>query len=123
MPHDILLKAKLAAIREQRWSQADARVVLELLERSGDSIPVFARANDLSAQRLYWWRSRLVEEPKRNDVELEQLSFAPVVVTGLGQQSPAMRLRLGELELEVIEPSRIEPTWLARLLVSFEEGR
>ena len=123
MAHDNLLKAKLAALREQRWSEADARVVLEQLERSGESIPVFARANDLSAQRLYWWRNRLVEEPKCDEVKLEQLSFAPVVVTGLGQQSPAMRVRIGELELEVVEPSRIEPTWLARLLASLEEGR
>ena len=117
------LEAKLAEVRDRRWSEGDARVVLELLDRSGDSVPAFARTHGLNAQRLYWWRSRLSEQQERDEVGLEQLSFAPVVVTGVGRESPAMLLRLGALELEVVEPSRVDPTWLARLLTSLEEGR
>lgn len=114
-------EAELAQLRERRWSEADARVVLAQLERSGDSVLAFARAQGLTAQRIYWWRSRLSDEGRdtasRDEAEFDQLSFAPVVVTSLGR-SAAVVLRLGELEIEVIDPRKVEPTWLAQVLAT-----
>jgi transposase-like protein len=120
MAYEDSVDEKLAEIRDRRWSETEARVVFELLERSGDSISAFARAHDLSSTRLYWWRNRLSTEQERDEDEdeLEQLSFAPVVVTGLG-----LVVRIGELDLEVLDPSGVDPAWLARLLTSLEERR
>ncbi len=115
-----LVGAKIAQLRERRWSEADARVVLAELERSGDSVSAFARAHGLSAQRLFWWRSRLSDEA-RDEVALEQLSFAPVVVTGLGR-APAVVLRVGELEIDIHEPLKVEPAWLAQVLAATKRG-
>ena len=115
------LETNLALLREQRWSEVDARVVLAQFERSGDSVLAFARAHGLNAQRIYWWRSRLSErvpdDVRQDETELDELSFAPVVVTGLGQ-TKAVVLRLGELEIEVVEPQKVEPIWLAQVLAA-----
>jgi hypothetical protein len=42
-----------------RWSEADAREVLDALERSGEPVAAFAAARGLDAQRVYVWRRRL----------------------------------------------------------------
>jgi transposase-like protein len=42
-----------------RWSEEEAREVLEALERSGQSVGAFAADHDLDPQRLYCWRRRL----------------------------------------------------------------
>lgn len=115
-----LVEAKLTQLREGQWSEADARFVLAALDRSADSVSAFARTHDLNPKRIYWWRARLSDQCQR-DGELEQLSFAPVVVTGLGQR-PAVIVRIGELEIEVVEPHKVEPTWLAQLLAAVKGG-
>ena len=115
------MEAKLARLREDRWSEADARLVLTAVERSGDSVLAFARAHDLNAQRIYWWRSRLSDEG-RDEAMPEQISFAPVVVTGLGR-TPAVVIRIGELEIELFEPQKVEPTWLAQVLAVAKGGQ
>jgi hypothetical protein len=43
------------------------------------------------------------------------------VVTGLGR-TPAVIVRIREFELEVLEPQRVEPTWLAQLLAAVTGG-
>lgn len=116
MANKTLVGTKLTRLREARWSEADARIVLAALERSGDTVLGFARAHDLNAQRIYWWRSRLSGEVQSEDPP-DQLSFAPVVVTGLGR-TPAVVIRLGELEVEVLEPHGVDPTWLAQVLAA-----
>jgi transposase-like protein len=115
-----LVEAKLAQLREGQWSEADARVVLAAVERSGASVLAFARAHDLSAKRIYSWRARLSDRSQR-DGELEQLSFAPVVVTGLGR-TPAVVVRIGDIEIDVLEPENVEPTWLAQVLAAAKRG-
>jgi transposase-like protein len=115
------VEAKLAQLREGQWSETDARLVLAELERSGDTVSAFARAHGLSAKRIYSWRTRLADKT-RNEVAVDRMSFAPVVVTGLGR-TPALILRRGELEIEVVEPQEVEPAWLAQLLVAAERGQ
>jgi transposase-like protein len=114
MANKDLVNAKLASLREGQWSEADARVVLAALERSADTVMAFARTHGLSAKKIYSWRTRLSDQNHR-DGEREHLSFTPVVVTGLGRP-PAVIVRIGEFELEVVDPQRVEPTWLGQLL-------
>ena len=96
-----------------KWSEADARRIMAAHERSGLSIHAFARTHELPAHKLYWWRKHLEELGDAPPA----LSFAPVVVTGLGR-GPALTVRLGALELDVHEPSKVEPTWLAQICVA-----
>ena len=73
---------------------ADARIVLDTIERRQDTIHAFARRHGLPAHRLYWWRERLVGGIEADPGAVEHLSFAPVVVTGIGQ-TPAVLVRFG----------------------------
>ena len=43
----------------RRWTEQDARFVLDALERSGKSLRVFAEEHGLDPQRLYVWRRRV----------------------------------------------------------------
>jgi transposase-like protein len=47
--------------RGQRWSEADARAVVEEWKRSGCTVSEFCAARGLDVQRLYRWRSVLRE--------------------------------------------------------------
>jgi hypothetical protein len=44
-----------------------------------------------------------------------------VVVTGLGR-SPTLVVRLGELEIDVLDPGNVEPRWLAQLIAAAQGG-
>ena len=48
-----------AQIRTRRWTEADARRVVEAWEGSGESGTGFGKRLGLVPQRLYWWRDRL----------------------------------------------------------------
>ena len=41
------------------WTEAEARVVLQAQESSGQSLTQFARQHGLTPQRLRWWKGRL----------------------------------------------------------------
>jgi transposase-like protein len=45
--------------RAPRWTQAEARAVVEDLRRSGLSVSQFAAEHGLAVERLYRWRQRL----------------------------------------------------------------
>ena len=116
MANKTLTKSNLARLRDaRRWSEADAREVLGALESSGRTIHAFAREHDLKAHRLYWWRQRLAGAVRKEREDAETLTFAPVVVTGLGP-APALTVRLGALELDVFTPSTVDPVWLAQII-------
>jgi transposase-like protein len=42
-----------------RWNAEDARQVIAALDRSGQSVSVFAAEHGLDPQRVYLWRRRL----------------------------------------------------------------
>jgi hypothetical protein len=44
---------------QKRWTEKQARAVLEAWRRSGQSVAAFADAIGVVPQRLYWWKSRL----------------------------------------------------------------
>lgn len=122
MANKTVTNSKLARLRDTRWSEVDARIVLDAVERSGDTIHAFAREHGLPAHRLYWWRERLAGAIDEEPGDLGQLAFAPVVVTGLARPS-ALLVRFGEVELEIIEPQRVDPAWLARVIAASKGAR
>ena len=99
----------------RRCSEMDARVVLDALKASGRSLIEFARKYDLDPQRLRRWQSRFEETGAKADSDV--VSFAPVVVRGLGR-SAIVIARMGEVEVEVevVDPARVDPRWVAGLL-------
>jgi transposase-like protein len=44
-----------------RWTREDAREVIAALERSGQSVSIFAADHGIDPQRVYLWRRRLGE--------------------------------------------------------------
>ena len=87
---------RIAQLRERRWSEADARVVLAEWRRSGLTLNAFAREHNLTNQRLWWWRSRLGEMV--HETRVEEVALAPVVVTGsLQSRAPAV-VRIGNCQ-------------------------
>lgn len=70
-----------------RWSEGDAREVLEALERSGEPVAVFAAAHGLDAQRVYMWRRRL-------GASAEHTRFRELVVRGSAEQSTSFEVVL-----------------------------
>jgi transposase-like protein len=117
MPVSKSIDAEVAQLRSRSWSEADARVVLQALERSGQPVSEFARRHGLDTQRIYKWRSRLSGGSRVREEQAESLSFAPVVVTGLGR-APAVVVRVGELEVEVHDPQKVDPSWVARMIAA-----
>jgi transposase len=55
-----------------RWTRSDAREVIAALERSGQTVSVFAAEHGLDPQRVYLWRRRLGEA--------ERTTFQEIVV-------------------------------------------
>lgn len=107
-------RLEIATLREQNWSEADASFVLDRLEASGLSVAEFAREHGLFADRLWRWRRRMADVTTRAD-EGERISFAPVVLTGLGR-SAVVVARVGVVEFEVVDPEKVDPRWLGELL-------
>lgn len=56
------------------WCEEDARVVLEVWQRSGQTIAAFARSHGVGAKRLARWARRLHAD------EAESIEFYPVQV-------------------------------------------
>ncbi len=109
--------AILASLRDRRWTEADGRRVLAAQARSGQSVAAFAREHGLDAQRVFWWRRRLGDVSGQDAAE--SMTFAPVVVTGTS--GVAAVVRIGEIEIEVVDPARVAPEWLADLLALASE--
>lgn len=54
--------AGMSQHKRQRWNEADAREVIERIEREGKSIPQVARELGVTPQRIYWWWHHLKDE-------------------------------------------------------------
>ena len=88
----------------------EARRVLRAHAQSGKSVLVFAQEHGLIAERVYRWRRKLdavVEH--RGTTEAREIEFAPVVVTGGRVQAAAVTVRLGEVDIEIADPTGVAP--------------
>jgi hypothetical protein len=65
-----------------KWSEVEARGVLEAWERSGLPLEQFAKQRGFVAQRLRWWKLRF-----RKAEELLAMSMPPVLPVRLAPES------------------------------------
>jgi transposase-like protein len=92
------------------WTEDEARIALERWRQSGDTIAAFARAQGMSAPRLYQWRRRLsttvgVPEPR------SEIRLAPATIV-----SAAAMIELRLPNGVVVEVMDASPTWAAAML-------
>ncbi len=68
------------ALAKRRWNEADARTVIDALERSGESVTAFGEQHDLNPWRLRRWQIQLrPDSPVPSDA---LASVFPVAVRG-----------------------------------------
>lgn len=116
--------ARFAHLRDKRWTVEEAEEVLAAWSSDGESIAGFAREHGLQAQRLQYWRKRLSKSSdgsKTADEGVGGLSFAPVLVKGVGA-APAAVVRVGDVEIEVHDPGRVAGSWIAGLVREMEQS-
>lgn len=101
-------------LSRSRWSREDARRLLDEQAKSGLSLHRFARERNILPERLYRWRRELGRAETHEHV-LSELSFAPVVVTG-SRGAALVRISIEGLEIEIVEPTLVEPAWLVSVL-------
>jgi transposase-like protein len=76
---------------KRNWTEKEARQVLARAEREGLSTAELAREQNVSAQKIYWWRQRL-----RADARTTEPRFMEVRVATQSQAKPfAVQLRNG----------------------------
>lgn len=91
-----------------RWSEEDARQVLDALARSGQPVSAFAAEHGLDPQRVYLWRRRL-------GTSAERTTFREVVVRAEGSDRFEIVLRSGTT---VRVPTGFDDDSLERLLAA-----
>lgn len=109
-------------LRGPRWTPETARAVLAAQKESGESMSAFGRRHGIGPQRLYWWRGRLAEWER---VAPSPRLLVPVVTTAPSAPvgSAQLRLRYGEVELELRDAAAVPPTWLAEVMRALGGGR
>ena len=78
-------------MRHARWSEVDARGVLESWRRSGLSLERFAKQRGFVAQRLRWWkrlRSSPMKRLRNRQLRVARRSSARPVEGRLGAAHP-----------------------------------
>jgi transposase len=91
------------------WTEEEARTALERWRQSGDTIAAFARAQGVSAPRLYWWRRRLsgtAPDPR------PEIRLAPATILPVAAATVEVRLPSGV----VVEVAGASPSWTAALI-------
>ena len=108
---------EVAELARRRWTEAEARRVLRAHAQSGKSVLAFAQDHGLVAERVYRWRRKLgVVDENRPTNQAEEIEFAPVVVTGGRGRESAVTVRVGEVDIDVVDPTSVAPDWVARVV-------
>lgn len=111
-----------ALLRDNKyWNAVEARQVLEAWRASGLTMLAFARQHGFGEHRLSWWKRRLACIER--ETEREKPTFLPVVVRPDSDDAHAtIVVRLGpRVVLEIRQPERVPPRWLADLLRELAE--
>lgn len=111
-----MAKAKRGARgRHQRWTDSEAQEWLRRLDASGLSVRAFAQREGLNAQRLYWWRKRPRNKPrKKRGAEFVELS-----TVGLGASAQIELVLLSGRVLRF--PASLDERALERWLSALEQ--
>jgi len=118
--HDPTNLARLAAKR--RWTSGEARLVLDALERSGETPQAFADRHGLRPGRLDRW---LGAEPKptsraRTSMRFAEGTLAPVLAHDLA--AVRVEVTADTVRVLVLAPERCSPAWVAQLAVELRGG-
>jgi hypothetical protein len=96
------------------WTEDEAREVLDAWRRSGESLAAFARRHRLTAQRLYWWRSRLSSPPSPKSAAV--VSFVPATVIDPEPAADGAGIVIRLPSGVAIEIAHASPAWLAAIV-------
>lgn len=107
-----------------QWKESDARRVLEALAASGDTLAGFARRHGLTSQRISWWRSRLgdwlpdASTPAPSLRKQFESGFVPVIASRveIGSNRVVAVVRVGNVAIDVCDPSAATASWLASFI-------
>jgi transposase-like protein len=96
----------------ERWTDEDARAVLEGWRRSDETIAAFSRKDGLVAERLYWWRKRLTTR----QAEPTRALVPSLVAATIVPSTATVTIRVaGEVAIEV--GANASPSWIAAIVV------
>lgn len=110
-----------------RWTETDAREALAVHAASGLALEEFADQHGLKGRRVRTWLQRLgLLEPSRPVMGGVVSKLVPMVVrhdteTSSGSSAGVVVMRIGRFAIEVHVPGKVDPSWLAQLMV--EIGR
>jgi len=99
-------------IAKRRWTEAEARAIVEAQRRSGVSLAAFARRHRMSAPRLYDWRRRL-------DVAVAP-RFLPVTLKPIAPEASAVTILLRGGRRVRVTPG-VDDQTIARVVRVLEE--
>jgi hypothetical protein len=102
----------------RRWTEQDARFVLDALERSGKPLRVFAEERGLDPQRLYVWRRRVAVGDRTT---FRELIVRPLASAQAGNGGPFEIVLASGVVIRV--PSSFDAAALARLLEVLAQAR
>jgi hypothetical protein len=120
----------------QRWTEEQARFVLEACEASGEPTRAFARRWGFYSQRIHWWKERFRRTEALAPVAMASTStstFLPVTVredaaaplVGLGgvvTGASAIAVKLShDVRIEVTELDAASVAWVAELVKALRE--
>jgi hypothetical protein len=119
------LERRVAQLRgSEPWTEQDARLVLDALAGSGETVAGFAQRMKLVPQRLFWWRKRL-RSGTRGRSESALAKFVPMVVRpeapGQGQPGNGVAISLGAVRVDVRELSAATAAWVATVVRALSE--
>jgi transposase-like protein len=108
----------------ERWTEQDARRVLDAWEKSGETVAAFAQRMGVIPQRLFWWRKRL----SRATSEEPSVAFVPVTVrpadVASAARSAPVVVTLGDrVRVEMRDMDGTTAAWVAALVLNIGEAR
>ena len=92
---------------DSTWTDDDARTVLAAWRRTKQPLGTFARENGMVANRLYWWRKRLLEPASA-------LEFVPTVIANETDNEVAIVVRIASHV--TIEIAKASPRMIAEIV-------
>lgn len=110
----------MLALPDRKWTKLDGERLVAAWQESGLSITEFARRHGVHPQRVQWWKRRIVGVTNATKVgEPQSARFVPVIARRSADSPPAAIVRVGDVVIEVHEPSVVAPGWVAVVISEY----
>ena len=114
----------MLALPDRKWTKVDGERLIAAWQESGLSVREFARQHGIDAQRVQWWKRRIVGiEGRANEREHQSARFVPVIARRGEGPHPMVIVKVGDVVVEVHEPSVVAPGWIAALVSEYVRAR